>query len=134
MEMSNKNQDRNLNTINDEEYKENLRNISKFYVTKNFNSALELCEKCLKFYKVENTINIFEIDNESIYASDDEYYVKKNQEKQNKPLERSIIPLNLVQIYLKIIEQIKPDNDCWDILNKYYKDVKEIPSTIVITR
>jgi hypothetical protein len=119
--------------LNNEQYKENFRNISKLYITKKFNSAYELCEECVKEFKVENLLNIF--DKIKKDDDDDDEYILHNKKKEEKEdleeIKRSVIPSDLLQIYLKIIEQIKPEINCWDILNKYYKDVSEIPSKIL---
>jgi len=123
------------NIINDEQYKENLRTISKFYITRKFNPAFELSEKCVKDFEVQNLINIFDKKNdEDGYNVDEDYFLMKaKKEKKDKEEKRTIIPSDLLQIHLKIIEQIKSETDCWDILNNYYKDVNEIPSKILTT-
>eukprot|EP00833_Pecoramyces_ruminatium_P001608 jgi/Orpsp1_1/1175640/evm.model.c7180000054652.1 len=129
--------DSESNILNDEEFKENLRNISKLYITRKFNPAYELCEKCVKTFEVINLINIFDKkkDEEDGFNVDEDYFLSKakKEKKEKEDANRTIIPSDLLQIYLKIIEQIKPETDCWDILNKYYKDVNEISSKILTT-
>lgn len=126
-----------MTKINEEQYKDNLKNISKFYITKKFQSAFELCEECVKNYEIDNPINIFNLikDDDSDY--EDEYntnFLKKKEEKnEENQIKRTIIPSDLLQIYLKIIEQIKPEIDCWNVLNKFYQNVNEIPSKILTT-
>jgi len=125
-----------MTKINGEQYKENLKNISKFYITKKFQSAFELCEECVKIYEINNPINIFDLIKDDS-DDDDDYninFVRKNEKnKENNQINHTIIPSDLLQIYLKIIEQIKPEIDCWNILNKFYQNVNEIPSKILTT-
>jgi len=133
--MSNNNQMDNVDILNDEQYKENLRNISKLYITKKFDPAYDLCEKCIKKYEINNPENIFETEVIEEEFDEDFYSIqKRNKDKKEKTkIEHTIIPSDLLQIYLKIVEQIKPEIDCWEVLNKYYSDVNEIPSKVLTT-
>ncbi|ORX51764.1 hypothetical protein BCR36DRAFT_404004 [Piromyces finnis] len=135
----------NATLLNDKEYIENLRNISKLYITKKFDPAYDLCEKLIKNFEINNSENIFDKKEEEEMEEeyDEDFYSMKKkkeakqqqqqQQEEKESIERSIIPSDLLQIYLKIIEQIKPEIDCWNTLNKYYKNVNEIPSKILTT-
>jgi len=127
--------------LHSEQYKKNLKAISKLYITKKFNPAYDLCEKYIKTFEIENLISIFDkIRVEEENEDEDEDYFLNKKKKEKKEVEedieeekRIVIPSDLLQIYLKIIEQVKPETDNWAILNKFYKDVNEIPSKILTT-